>query len=95
MLSPPEARRLANLLSRLGELLPSASRVAVAGQMHTALTVLNTYSAGGVFDRQAVVTALVFLEMALREARRGGRMGCASTEHDRLWAEIELITGDM
>jgi hypothetical protein len=36
----------------------------------------------------------VFLEMALREARRGGRMG-ASTEHDRLWAEIELITGDM
>lgn len=96
MLSQPEARRLAELLSGLFGLLPSASRVAVARQMNTALGVLNACAAGRALDRQAVVTALMFLELEIRRLGRENRGGEAdSGECERLWGEIESIAGDL
>lgn len=96
MLSQPEARRLAALLPRFLGLLPSANRVAVARHTHTALGALNGFAEGRALDRQTVTTALVFLELEIRglDSVTGGSPA-NTTERERLWAEIESITGDI
>jgi hypothetical protein len=96
MLSQTEACRLAGLLSRLVELLPRASRIAVARQMNTALGAVNACVEGRALDRQAVITALMFLELEMRTLLRVNQAGEANSgECERLWGEIESITGDL
>jgi len=96
MLSRPDALRLASALERLQERLPSSSRVAVARQMPTALGALRAYVAGGALDRQQVVTALVFLELELRQlGRMNGPSEADTAEREQLWAEVDAIAAGM
>lgn len=96
MFSQPEARRLVALLPRFLGLLPSANRVAVARHTHSALGALNAFAEGRALDRQAVVTALVYLELEIRRLDRvTGGSPANTAERERLWAEIESITGDI
>ncbi len=96
MFSQPEARRLVALLPRFLGLLPSANRVAVARHTHSALGALNAFAEGRALDRQAVVTALVYLELEIRRLDRvTGGSQANTAERERLWAEIESITGDV
>ena len=96
MLSQSEARRLAELLSQLHELLPSSSRIAVARQVPAALSVLNACAAGRALDRQAVVVALVYLELELRQLGRATEAsGGDGAERERLWSEIDSIAAGM
>jgi hypothetical protein len=96
MLSQPEARRLAALLPQFLGLLSAESRIAVTRYTHTALGALNAFAAGRALDRQAVVTALVFIELEIRNLGRMAEASDAnSAERERLWGEIESITGGM
>lgn len=57
---------------------------------------LNALVAGRALDRQAVATALSFLELEIRKLDRVTEGSQASiAERERLWGEIESITGDM
>ena len=93
MLSRPEAQRLVALLEEIAAVLPAESRIAVGSKMRTAVVALNAYIEGRAFERQAVATAVGFLELEIRRLRWGHQDEGA--EHERLWGEIDAIANEI